>query len=127
MTFATPSNNMEVVLSHPWASHLTSLANLIHQTLLMTNEHDHLSIQSKYLSIQIVGKILAANMLSGNFATNRVTTLNNKANSIDPSAFLPQRNGCMVEQMHMHDMIANMEKSMDVLDMHKSKAKISIA
>jgi hypothetical protein len=33
MTFTTPSNGMEVVLSHPWASHPTSLANLIHQTL----------------------------------------------------------------------------------------------
>ena len=58
-------------------------------------------------------------MLSGNFATNRVTTLNNKANSINPSTFLPQRNACMVKQMHMRDMIANTEKSMDVLDAHK--------
>jgi hypothetical protein len=38
MTFATPSNGMEVVLSHPWASCPTSLANLICQTLLMTKE-----------------------------------------------------------------------------------------
>ncbi len=28
---------------------------------------------------------------------------------------------------HMHDMIANTEKSMDVLEVHKSKAKTSIA
>ncbi len=66
-------------------------------------------------------------MLSGNFATNRVTTLNNKANSINPLAFLSQRNACMVKQMHMCDMIADMEKSMVVLDVHKSKAKTSIA
>ncbi len=66
-------------------------------------------------------------MLSGNFATDRVTTLNNKANSMDPSAFLPQRNACMVKQICMCDMIANTEKSMDVLDAHKSKAKTSIA
>jgi hypothetical protein len=32
----------------------------------------------------------------------------------------------MVEQMRMRDMIANTEKSMDVLDVHKSKAKTSI-
>jgi hypothetical protein len=32
----------------------------------------------------------------------------------------------MVKQMHMRDMIANTEKSMDVLDAHKSKAETSI-
>jgi hypothetical protein len=126
MTFTTPSNGMEVVLIHPQASHPTSLANLIRQTLLMTKEQDHLSIRSKHLSIQMVGKTLAAHMLSGNFATNRVTTLNNKANSIDLLAFLPQRNVCMVKQMRMRDMIAGTEKSMDVLNAHKSKAKTSI-
>ncbi len=127
MTIATPSNCVEVVLSHPRASRPTSLADLIHQTLLMTKEQDHLSIRLKYLSIQMFGKTLAAHMLSGNFATDRVTTLNNKANPINPLAFLPQRNVCMVKQMHMRDMIANREKSMDVLDVHKSKAKTSIA
>ncbi len=76
----------------------------------MTKEQDHLSIRSKYLSIQMVSKTLATHMLSGNFATNRVTTLNNKANSINPSAFLPQRNVCMVEQMRMRDKIADTER-----------------
>jgi hypothetical protein len=44
ITFATPSNSMEVVLSEPRASHPTSLADLIFQTLLMTKEQEHLSI-----------------------------------------------------------------------------------
>jgi hypothetical protein len=107
MTYATPSNRMEVVLSHPWASRTTSLADLIPQTLLMTMEQDHLRIQSKYLCIQMVSKTLAAHMLSETFVTDRVTTLNNKANSINPLVLLPQKNTCMVKQMHMCDMIAN--------------------
>ncbi len=126
MTFATPSNSMEVVLSHPRTSRPTSLANLICQTLLMTKEQDHLSIRLKYLSIQMASKTLATHMLSGNFATNRVTTLNNDANSINLLAFLPQRNACMVQQMRMHNMISDTEESMNVLDAHKSKAKTSI-
>jgi hypothetical protein len=95
ISFATPSNGMEVVLSHPHVAWSTSLANLICQTVLMPKEQDHLSIQFKYLSIQMFGKTLAAHMLSGNFATERVTSLNNKVNSINPSAFLPQRNKCI--------------------------------
>jgi hypothetical protein len=80
----------------------------------------------------MVGKTLAAHMLSGNFVTNRVTSLNNKVNSINPSAFFPQRNVCMVEQQHFRDMItrdmiADTKKSMDVLNVHKSKAKTYIA
>ncbi len=66
-------------------------------------------------------------MLRGNFATNKVTTLNNEANSINTLAFLPQRNVCIVKQKHMRDMIVNTEKSTDVLDTQKSKAKTSIA
>ncbi len=127
MIFATPSNGMEVVLSHPLASCPTSLTDLICQTLLMTKEQDPLSIRSKYLTIQMVSKTLAAHMISENFATSRVTTINNEANSINPLVFLTQRNACMVKQMHMRDMIANTEKSMDVLDAHKSKAKTSIS
>ncbi len=50
-----------------------------------------------------------------------------KANSINPSAFLPKRNACMVEQEGIRDRIANTKKSMDVLDTHKSKTKSSIA
>jgi hypothetical protein len=107
MTFATLSNGMEVLFSHPRASSPTSLAGQICQSLLMTKEQDHLSIRLKYISIQMVGTTLAAHMLSGNFATNRVTTLNNEANSINPLTFLPQRNVCMVEQMCVHDMIAS--------------------
>jgi hypothetical protein len=74
-----------------------------------------------------VCKTLAVQMLSGFFSTDRVTSLNNKANSINPSAFLPQRNACMVDQQHFRDMITNTKKSMDVLEVHKSKAKTSIA
>jgi hypothetical protein len=44
ISFATPSNFMEVVLSQPRAAWPTSLADLISQTLLMTKEQDHLSI-----------------------------------------------------------------------------------
>jgi hypothetical protein len=75
----------------------------------------------------MVRKTLAAHMLSGNFATDRVTNLNNEANSINPLVFLPQKNACMIEQEHMRDMITNTEKSIDVLGTHKSKAKTSIA
>jgi hypothetical protein len=90
ITLATPSPGMEVLLNQPHAAQSTSLLDLVHQTLDITKESDHLSIQSKYASIKMIGKTIAGHLLQGNFATNRVTTLNNKANSINISAFLSQ-------------------------------------
>jgi hypothetical protein len=75
----------------------------------------------------MIGKTISGHLLQDNFATNRVTTLNNKATSINISAFLPQQKACMVEQECLKDMISKTKKSMDVLDAHKFKAKTSIA
>jgi hypothetical protein len=44
-----------------------------------------------------MSKILASHMLQGNFATEKVTNLKLEANSVEPSAFLPQRNKVLVE------------------------------
>jgi hypothetical protein len=53
---------------------------------------------------------LAAHIMSGNFATDRVTTPNNEANSINSSAFLPQRNVWMVKQEHIWDVITKTKR-----------------
>ena len=98
ITVATPSPGIEVVLSQPCAAQSTSLSDLVHPTLDITKESNHLSIQFKYVSIKIIGNTIAGHFLQGNFTTNRVTTLNNKANSIDISVFLPQQNACMVSR-----------------------------
>ncbi len=115
---ATPSQGMEVVLNQPSAAWSTSLSDLVQQTLEITKESNHLSIRSKYVSIKMIGETIAGHLLQGNFATNRVTTLNNKANSIDISAFLPQQNTCIFEQERLKDMISKTENSMDALDAH---------
>ena len=88
---ATQSPGMEVVLNQPRAAWSTSLSNLVIQTLDITKEFDHLSIWSKYVSIKMIGKTIAGHLLQGNFATNRVATLNNEAYFINISAFLPQQ------------------------------------
>ena len=75
----------------------------------------------------MVGITLSEHMLNGTFATDKVTSLNKEANSINPSAFLPTRNTYMVNQKCLKDMISKTQSSMDILDAHKSKAKTSIA
>jgi hypothetical protein len=73
-----------------------------------------------------MSKILASHMLQGNFATEKVTSLELKANSVEPSAFLPQRNKVLVERELSSKVKATSENVMDFADSHKTKGKTAI-
>jgi hypothetical protein len=66
-------------------------------------------------------------MLQGNFATKMVTSLKLEANSVEPSAFLPQRNNILVERELSSEVKATTEKVMDFADPHKTKGRTVIA
>jgi hypothetical protein len=76
--------------------------------------------------IRVMSKILASHMLQGNFVTEKVTSLELKANSVEPSAFLPQRNKVLVEQELSSEAKATSESVMDFADSHKTKEKTAI-
>ncbi len=92
ITPAIPSKGMQVVLNQPCAAHASQFADLVQMTLELAKHQDFTSIRLTQDSIQVMSKILAPHMLQGNFASKKVTTLELKANSVEPSAFLPQRN-----------------------------------
>ncbi len=66
-------------------------------------------------------------MLQGNFATKKVTSLKLVANSVEPSAFLPQRNKVLVEQELSSEVKPTTENVMDFADSHKTKGRTAIA
>jgi hypothetical protein len=66
-------------------------------TLELAKHQDFTSIGLTQISIWVMSKILLSHMLQGNFATKKVTSLKLEANSVEPSAFLPQRNKVLVE------------------------------
>ncbi len=70
--------------------------------------------------------ILASHMLQGNFAT-KVTSLELEANSVDLSAFLPQRNKVLVKQELLSEVKATSENVIDFANSHKTKGKTAIA
>jgi hypothetical protein len=74
-----------------------------------------------------MSKKLASCMLQGKFATEKVTSLKIKANLIEPSAFLPQRNKCLVKCELTSEIKATSENVMDFADSHKTKGKTAIA
>jgi hypothetical protein len=95
--------------------------------LELAKQQDFTSIQSTQLSFWVMAKILVSHMLQGNFATEKVTGLKIKANSVVPSAFLPQRNKVLVKQELSSKVKATSENVMDFADSHKTKGKTAIA
>jgi hypothetical protein len=89
---AIPSKGMQVVLNQPCAVQASQFADLVQMTLELAKHQDFTSIRSTQILIRVVSKILASHMLQGNFATKKVTSLKIEANSVEPSAFLPQKN-----------------------------------
>jgi hypothetical protein len=60
-------------------------------------------------------------MLQGNFATEKVTSHEHKAEKVEPSAFLPQKNKSLIENR------ATNENVMNIIDSQKSTCKTAIA
>jgi hypothetical protein len=127
ITPAIPSKGMQVVLNQPCTAQASQFADLVRMTLELAKHQDFTSIQSTQILIQVMSKILASHMLQGNFATEKVTSLKLEANSVEPSAFLLQRNKVLVKQELSSEVKATSENVMDFVDSHKTKGKTTIS
>jgi hypothetical protein len=74
-----------------------------------------------------MSKVLATHMLQENFTTEKLTSLELEANSIEPFVFLPQKKASLVERKRNNEVKATTESVMDFLDSHKTKGKTAIA
>jgi hypothetical protein len=125
---ATPSKGMQVVLNQPRAARAKQFADLMRMTLDISKQQDFTNIRSTQIFIKIMSKVLASHMLKGNFVTEKVTSLKIEANSIKPSAFLPQRSKCLVKHKMTNKVKATSKNVMDFADSHKTtKGKTAIA
>jgi hypothetical protein len=88
---------MQAVLNQPRAVQAGRFVDLVQLTLDLAKEKDYTNICSLQVSIQVMSKVLASHMLQENFAMVKNTRLELEAYSIEPSAFLPQKNACLVE------------------------------
>jgi hypothetical protein len=127
ITQAIPLKGMQVVLNQPRAACASQFADLVQMTLELAKHQDFTSIRSNQISIWVISKILASHMLQGNFATKKVTSLELKANSVEPSTFFPQRNKVLVKPELSSEVKATSENVMDFADSHKTKGNTVIA
>jgi hypothetical protein len=74
-----------------------------------------------------MSKIIVSHMFQGNFSTEKVTSLKLEANSVEPSAFPPQRNKAPIKRELLSEVKATSENVMDFAHSHKTKGKTAIA
>ena len=126
VAFALPAPGMQVVMDNPCSGQTVALSNLLRQTFIVTRDLDPNDIRSRELSMIHVSKAMALHLLLGNLATNGVTNVNNEANAVDPSAFLPQQNLSLVKEQRSKDQNSCTKVGMDVLNSHKTKTATGI-
>jgi hypothetical protein len=114
-------------LGQPRASRSSSLSDLLRQTLATARVQDLFSIRSTAISLFHAPKALTGHLLTGNYSIHEADSLNNEAQAVDPSAFLPQRNPPLVNREANKDLHARSKNALDVLDHHKTKTSTSIA
>ncbi len=126
LSYPEPAQGMRVVLNSARPAHAAGFSDLIRNTCATAKELDLMNIRSRLISIMFINKATALHLLQGNLATEGVTLLNNKANSIDLSLFLPQQNTSMINREHSNNLTACSENNMDIAGAHKSKTNVAI-
>ncbi len=126
LSFPKSAQGMRVVLNSAQPDHATGFSNLIRNTCATAKELDLMKIRSCLISIVFINKDTALHLLQGNLATEGVTLLNNKANSINLSLFPPQQNTSLIDKERSNNHTAHSENNMDIADAHKSKTNVAI-
>ncbi len=116
-----------MVLNQTCTAQASQFTDLVLMTLELAKHQDFTSIRSTQILIQVMSKILASHMLQRKFTTKKVTSLKLKANSVEPSAFLPQRSKVLVEWELLSEVKATSENVMDFANSHKNEGKTAIA
>ena len=90
VTFSQPAAGMQVVMDNPCLGQAVAFSDLLRQTFIVTRDLDPNNIRSQEISMTHVSKAMALHLLLGNLATNGITNVHNKANSVDPSSPPPK-------------------------------------
>ena len=114
ITFALPVPGMKLVMDSPRSGRAVTLSDLLRQMFIVIRDLDTNDIRSRELSMTHVSKAMALQLLLGNLVTSGVTNVHKEANTVDPSAFLPQRNLSLVEEQRSKDL-----NSCNKLEMHQ--------
>ena len=127
VTYATPSQGMAIVMANPRSARAQHFTDLLRSSLAIAKRTDPNNIRSRELSMTHTSKSMASHFLLGNLSLDGVTSLYNEAHSIDPTAFLPQRDQAAIASERARDLSTRIEDDLDVLETHRKKTATTIS
>jgi len=124
---ATRSSGMDCVVAAGRSARAQAYSDLIRKACHSAKEQSPWDARGTQVSLKIVQKTVAAGLLSGNLATEQLTSFFNEANSVDPSVFLPQTNAVQLAAIQETELKMRNEAMMEVSDTQRTKPKTAIA
>jgi hypothetical protein len=124
---ATPSHGMAIVMANPRSARAQHFTDLLRSSLTIAKRTDPNDIRSRELSMTHTSKSMASHFLLGNLSLNGVTSLFNEAHSINPTAFLPQRDQVAIALERACNLSSCIEDNLDVLELHPKKTATTIS
>jgi hypothetical protein len=124
---ATPSQGMAIVMANPQSGRAQQFTDLIRSSLEVPKKNNSNDIQSRELSMTHTSKSMASHFLLVNCFLDGVTSLFNKAHSIDPTDFLPQKDQVAISSERACNLNSRIEDDLDVLESHRKKTATTIS
>jgi len=123
---AIPSHGMAIVMANPRSARAQHFTDLLRSSLAIAKRNDPNTICSRELSMTHTSKLMASHFLLGNLPLDGVSSLYNKAHSIGPTTFLPQRYQAAIATERARDLSTRIEDNLDVLETHCKKMATTI-
>ena len=111
---------MDCVVASGRSARAQAYSDLIRKACISTKEQSPWDARGTQVSLKIVQKTVAAGLLSGNLATEPLTSFFNEANSVDPSVFLPQTNAVQLAAIQETELRLRNEVMMEVSDVQRT-------
>ena len=127
VAYATLPQGMPIVMANPCSARAQQFVDLLRSSLVIAKKNNPNDIRSRELSMTHTSKSMASHLLLGNFSLDGVTSLFNKANSIDPSAFLPQRNQSAIASETACNLHLRIKDKHNVLESHHTKTVTTVS
>ena len=118
---------MVIVIANTMSARAQHFTNLLRSLLAIAKKNNPNDIRSRELSMTHTSKLMASHFLLGNLSLDGVTSLYNKAHSINPTAFLPQRDQAAIALERARDLSTRIEDNLDVLETHRKKTATTIS
>ena len=126
VALAEPSKGMQLVISNERSAQASAFSDVLRKGFGIVKQDNVTDIRSREMSLKNLSKAVAGHLLLGNLSTVSITGIQAEPNSIDITAFYPQRNQNMIDADLRHDLASRMEEGLDVAEAHRAKTGTSM-